>query len=194
MMWAGRAIPEKGIDLTIDVAQKTKKPLQLHAIPKLEHKMWFEEHVEKRLKEFSPDVQVTLSLKNERLQLASFYQQSKLFLFPIQWEEPFGLVMIESMSCGTPVIAYARGAVPEVIKDGETGFIVNSSPEDIRGDWVIKKTGIEGLCEAVERIYAMDEKEYQAMREACRAHAVKNFSVERMIGEYVEVYKKFMVL
>ena len=59
--------------------------------------------------------------------------------------------MIEAMACGTPVIAFAKGSVPEVVKDGVTGFIVNASDDDIRGDWIIKKTGIEGLCEAVEK-------------------------------------------
>jgi len=117
---------------------------------------------------------------------------SRCFIFPIKWEEPFGLVMIESMASGTPVIAYARGSTPEVIKDGETGFLVNSSEEDIRGDWIIKKTAIEGLCEAVEKIYAMPEEEYKAMRRNCRAHVEKNFTVERMVDEYETVYQQII--
>jgi len=70
------------------------------------------------------------------------YSKSKLTLSPIQWEEPFGLVMIESMACGTPVVAFARGSVPEVIADGKTGFIVNPSDNDIRGNWIIKKRAL----------------------------------------------------
>ena len=72
-----------------------------------------------------------------------FLMESKIMLMPIKWEEPFGMVMIEAMACGTPVVAYARGSVPEVIKDGETGLIVNPSEEDKRGDWIIKKTGYD---------------------------------------------------
>lgn len=100
--------------------------------------------------------------------------------------------MIESMACGTPVVAFARGSVPEIIKDGETGFIVNPSDDDIRGNWIIKKTGIEGLCEAVERIYSMPEKQYLEMRKACRAHVEKHFTVERMVDEYEKVYEEIL--
>lgn len=104
----------------------------------------------------------------------------------------FGLVMIGVMSCGTPVVAYARGSVPEVIKDGETGFIVNPSDEDKRGDWIIKKTGIEGLVEAVKRIYSMPENQYQQLRKNCRRHIENNFTAERMINDYVQVYQEIL--
>ena len=109
-------------------------------------------------------------------------------------EESFGLTLIEAMSCGTPVVAYAKGAIPEVIKDGITGFIINESEADIRGDWIIKKTGIEGLKEAIEKIYALPEKEYLAMRKACREHIEKNFTLEKMTQSYIEVYKKLIDL
>jgi glycosyltransferase involved in cell wall biosynthesis len=120
------------------------------------------------------------------------YGNAKVTLFPICWEEPFGLVMTESMSCGTPIIAFARGSVPEIIKDGKTGFIVNFSPSDIRGNWIIKKTGVEGLCEAVNRIYAMPEKEYRQMRENCRERVEKNFTIEKMVDEYEKLYYKIV--
>ena len=100
--------------------------------------------------------------------------------------------MAESMACGTPVIAFARGSVPEVIKDGETGFIVNPSNTDIRGDFIIKKTGFEGLCEAVEKIYSTPDKEYKKMRLNCRAHVEKNFAMERMVDNYEKVYQEII--
>ena len=118
--------------------------------------------------------------------------RAKCLLFPIKWEEPFGMVLIEAMACGTPVVAYARGSVPEIIKDGETGFIVNSSDSDIRGDWIVKKTGIAGLCEAVEKIYSMSKVEYQKMRHACRTHVEANFTVEKMADNYEKVYQKIL--
>ena len=121
---------------------------------------------------------------------------ARLFLFPTQWEESFGLVMLEAMACGTPVVAYARGAVPEIVADGETGFVVNASDADIRGDFTVKKTGRDGLCEAVERIYAMKPDEYRQMRLNCRAHVEKYFTVSRMVDEYERLYatlgKKFL--
>lgn len=128
----------------------------------------------------------------DREMMPGFYTGGKLFLFPIQLEEAFGLVMIESMACGTPVVAFARGSIPEVIKDGETGFIVNPSDDDIRGDWIVKKTGIEGLCEAVERIYAMPEEEYRQMRRNCRAHVEQNFTVEKMVDNYEALYQQIL--
>ncbi|HEY4526651.1 MAG TPA: hypothetical protein VJK53_02285, partial [Candidatus Paceibacterota bacterium] len=76
------------------------------------------------------------------------------------------------------------------IKDGVTGFIVNSSDDDIRGDWIIKKTGVEGLCEAVEKIYSMSKDEYGEMRLACRKHVTQHFTIERMVSEYIQAYKK----
>ena len=118
------------------------------------------------------------------------FSQAKLFLFPVQWEEAFGLVMAESMACGTPVVAFARGSVPENVLDGETGFIVNPSGEDIRGDWIIKKTGIEGLEEAINRIYSMPTEDYKKMRLKCRAHIEKNFTVERMVNDYEKTYQE----
>ena len=117
---------------------------------------------------------------------------SRALLFPIEWEEPFGMVMIEAMACGTPVIAFARGSVPEIVRDGETGFIVNSSDNDIRGDFIIKKTGYEGFLEAVQRIYSMSEKEYGVMRRNCRVHVEKNFTVESMVKGYENTYKKVL--
>ena len=96
------------------------------------------------------------------------------------------------MACGTPVIAYARGSVPEIIKDGETGFIINSSEQDKRGDWIIKKTGIEGLCEAVEKIYSLSVEQYKQMRKNCRVHVETHFTVERMTDDYEKIYQQII--
>jgi glycosyltransferase involved in cell wall biosynthesis len=100
--------------------------------------------------------------------------------------------MIEAMACGTPIVAYARGSVPEVVVDGETGFIVNTTNEDIRGDFIIKKTGIEGLCEAVNRIYAMPRDEYMLMRRKCRMRVEEHFTSDKMASNYIDLYKKVL--
>lgn len=186
IIWAGRAVPQKGFKELFIVINKTNKHGILFSLIKAENLKFFEEVIKLKAKK----IKVELSFEREKL--IPFYQKAKLFLNPTQWEEPFGLVMIESMACGTPVVAYARGSIPEVIKDGETGFIVNPSPDDIRGNWIVKKTGIEGLCEAVERIYSMPEKQYQEMRYNCRKHVEKYFTVERMVDEYLEVYKTIL--
>lgn len=135
---------------------------------------------------------VELFTDKDRAEISTFYQRSKLFLFPLSWEEPFGLVLAESMACGTPVIAYARGSVPEIIKDGKTGFIINSSNDDSRGNYIIKKTGIEGLCEAVKKIYAMPETDFLTMRRECRTSVEERFTAEHMAQEYMELYKRLL--
>jgi len=123
---------------------------------------------------------------------SELYGNAKATLFPIRWEEPFGLVMTESMSCGTPIIAFARGSVPEIIKDGETGFIVNSSRKDTRGNWIIKKTGLAGMIEAINKIYDMSTDDYLEMRKNCRKHIEKNFTLEKMVDGYEKVYRKIL--
>jgi glycosyltransferase involved in cell wall biosynthesis len=94
-------------------------------------------------------------------------QNARCTLFPIDWEEPFGLVMIESMACGTPVIATRRGAVPEVIEDGRDGIIVD--------DW-------RDAAAALERADQLDPVE-------CRRYAEARFAPERMVGDYVRAYE-----
>lgn len=192
MLWAGRGVPDKGLDIVLQVVKHTRRPARIFPILKAEHMDWFiEEVIKKRNKiKNGSRVQIEMDFDLTRKELIRYYQSTKLFLFPIQWEEPFGLVMIESLACGTPVVAFARGSVPEVIKDGETGFIVNFSESDKRGNWITKKTGIEGLCEAVERIYSMTDREYKKMRRSCRDDAVKRFNINNMVSEYVDIYKK----
>lgn len=119
----------------------------------------------------------------------TLYRQAKAFLFPIQWPEPFGLVMIEAQSCGTPVVAYGNGAIPEVVVDGKTGYIVSpdrSLLSDLGnlGDLKITKHGEDGLADAIRTIMAMPQEEYRRMRRACRSHVEQKFTVEKMVEGY----------
>lgn len=112
--------------------------------------------------ELQKDIDGTQIVYKGEIDLAEkvpLYQRAKAFLFPIEWEEPFGLVMIEAMSCGTPVIAYNKGAISEVVIDGKTGFIVNT---------------VDEMAQAVEKIDTIERK-------ACREHVEKHFTVENMI-------------
>lgn len=189
MVFAGRIVKEKGVDEAILVASKLKIELRITGEIRVRQREYYEQIIQ-LIKNNSKYVRL-LEFTNHAL-INSFFGSGKLFLFPTKWEEPFGLVLIEAMACGTPVIAYARGAIPEVVKDGETGFIVNYSPDDIRGDWIVKKTGIDGLCDAVERIYSMPENQYRQMRKNCRAHVEKNFTVDKMVNEYEKVYQQIL--
>ena len=192
IIWAGRMIPEKGPDIAIEVAEKTGQEALLFGIVKKEHEQWIERQLLARVFPQKADSRTRIEFNQPRSSLIPFIQDSRLFLFPISAEEAFGLVLIEALASGTPVVAYARGAVPEIVQDGITGFLVNPSDEDVRGDWIIRKSGPAGLCEAVERITGMPEDQYQQMRRACRAAVEEHFSIQRMIADYENLYKELI--
>jgi glycosyltransferase involved in cell wall biosynthesis len=187
LFWLSRVVENKGAKEAIEAARKACKPLILSGfeIPSEKYQKYYDAFIKPYLSSEIKDVGGASSFE-EKVRL---YGNAKAFLFPILWEEPFGLVMLEAMACGTPVIAFAQGAIPEVIVDGKTGFIINRSDEDIRGDWIIKKTGIDGFSEAIERIYSMDNAKYLAMRLNARQHVENNFGLKKMVDEYEKLYK-----
>jgi glycosyltransferase involved in cell wall biosynthesis len=101
-----------------------------------------------------------------------WYRQAQATLFPIQWGEPFGMVLIESMASGTPIVAFGEGAVPEIVKHGETGFVVNSV------DAMVKAVG---CLEQIERL-------------SCWRHVKTHFSIQRMAEGYAAVYAQLAVV
>lgn len=190
IIWAGRAIREKGINELIRVLRKVKRPAKLFPLIKDDTPRWMKRLAGSNHLPAFPNITFNKPLSRHNLTLE--FQKSKVFLFPIQWEEPFGLVLIESLASGTPVVAIARGSVPEILEDGVTGFLVNPSPEEKRGDFIIKKTGTEGLCEAIEKIYDMTDDEYLTMRKRCREKVEKCYSVELMTKRYIQTYKQIL--
>jgi glycosyltransferase involved in cell wall biosynthesis len=166
LLFLGRINREKGPELAVQVAHRTGRKLVM-AIKKAEafEEEYWDEKVAPLL-DGSEEVlgEITIDEKADLLARAS------AVLFPIQWPEPFGLVMTEAMASGTPVISFAYGAAPEVIVDGETGFLVNSLDE---------------MCERVERT-----KEIKA--QACRAHVEKYFSADAMVEGYVRCFEKVL--
>jgi glycosyltransferase involved in cell wall biosynthesis len=187
LFWLSRVVANKGAKEAIQVALGTHKPLILsgYKIATEKYEEYYDAFVKPYLSSTITDIGGVDSFEKK----IELYGNARAFLFPILWEEPFGLVMLEAMVCGTPVIAFAQGAIPEVIVDGKTGFIVNRSDEDARGDWIIKKTGVDGLSEAVERIYSMNNAEYLAMRQNARRHVEENFGLVKMVDEYEKLYK-----
>ena len=168
LLFLGRMSADKGCHRAIAVAMETGLPLKI-AGKKQEPKeeQYFAEFVEPHLDMHGIEYlgEVSHGTKVELL------QDARATLFPIDWEEPFGLVMIESMACGTPVIATNRGAVPEVIEDGRSGIIVESYRE---------------MPAALERADALDPLE-------CRRYAEERFSPERMVADYVRAYREAIV-
>lgn len=184
ILWYSRMVPTKGIRDAIDASIIGDFPLVVAGGEPVrpDHKTFFDEkikpHLLGRIKNAGP------STEGEKAEL---YRNAKALLFPTHLEEEFGLVMVEAMACGTPVIAYNRGAVSEVIQDGVTGFIIDPDNEDRPGkaSWIIKKQGVEGLIEAVKRIGEID-------RAACRKLVEDNFTVEQMITEYIALYNRLL--
>lgn len=187
LLYLARMSEEKGAVEAAKAALATGKKLYVAAKVDEVNKDYFakfEAVANKEFVEFVGEIASDLRL--------AYLQNSIALLAPIQWEEPFGLMFTEAMACGTPVIAYSRGSAPEIIVDGVTGFLINQSEELIRGDYIIKKTGVEGLKEAIERIYEMPKEEYIKMRRACRKHVEDNFTSEKMVEEYEKVYDKLV--
>jgi glycosyltransferase involved in cell wall biosynthesis len=167
LAFLGRISPEKRADRAIEVARRAGMPLRIAAKVDDVDRAYFEEHIEPMLEadhvEFIGEIDSGAK--------ADFLGRAAALLFPIDWSEPFGLVMIEAMSCGTPVIAYRSGSVPEVIRDGINGFVV----EDI-----------DGSVAAVERLGTLS-------RAGCRQAFEERFTVERMARDYVALYEHLAI-
>jgi glycosyltransferase involved in cell wall biosynthesis len=158
----GRIAPVKGTHLAIEVAKRTGVPLKIAGEVQPLFKDYFESqvkpHIDGKLIEYVGEAD--LPMKNELL------SSSLGLLFPIQWNEPFGLVMIEAMACGAPVFALPGGSVEEVVKDGVSGKICSS---------------IDEMVEAAKNAQSYDPK-------AVRQYVADNFSLEKMVQNYAELY------
>ena len=164
LAFLGRMSPEKGVERAIDVARRARVPLKIAGKIYPEERGYFDERLEPLLRESASFVDFTGELGGPEKQ--EFLGHARALLFPIDWPEPFGLVMIEAMACGTPTIAWRRGSVPEVIDEGVTGFIVDSVDEAVR---------------AVERLDSIN-------RPSCRRVFEARFDAARMAADYVELY------
>ncbi len=179
LLITGRIVPQKGFTDAIAVSRESGERLLIVG-KEYERRKETKEYFENEIKPAIDGHRVFLESVVSRDHLVGHYQTAKALLFPIHWEEPFGLVMIEAMACGTPVIAYDSGSVSEIVRDGLNGFIIeegSSSP----GKRHIKTTGIAGLIEAVRRIDEID-------RSACSAYVRKHFTLELMTKRYSDVY------
>ncbi len=164
LAFLGRISPEKRVDRAIEIAKRAGIPLKVAAKVDPVDKDYFERAVEPLLR--SAVVEYVGEISDEEKD--QFLGNAYALLFPIDWPEPFGLVMIEAMACGTPVIAYDGGAVSEVIEEGRTGFIVKE---------------VEGATEAVRRVPELS-------RVRCREVFEKRFTAARMASNYLQVYER----
>ncbi len=187
LYWMGRITQKKGPVDAVEAAKVLKMKLRIAGTVDPVDKDFCETVLFPLIfdSKISNLIEFEEEIKRERKIM--LYKDALCTLYPIHWEEPFGLVMVESMSCGTPVIAYNHGSVAEIVKDGVTGFIIDPDDEDrpLKGSFVIKKQGVEGLVEAIKRIKEID-------RRSCRKHVEENFTVERMVDGYERVYNQLI--
>lgn len=163
LAFLGRTSPEKGLDQAIEIAKRAGMPLKIAAKVDRVDLRYFETVIKPLLDH--PLIEFVGEIGHP--QKNAFLGNAAGLLFPINWEEPFGLVMIEAMACGTPVIAYPRGSVPEVLKEGVTAFLV---PD------------LEHAVKAVGRLREID-------RRKCRKYFEEHFDVGRMAQDYLKIYK-----
>jgi glycosyltransferase involved in cell wall biosynthesis len=162
----GRIAPEKAIDRAIRIAKRCGIPLKIAAKVDKADQEYYEEVIEPLID--PPHIEYIGEISDR--EKPDFLSGAMALLVTIDWPEPFGLVMIEAMACGTPVIAYNRGSVPEIVEEGITGFIVEDETSAVS---------------AVGRISQLD-------RRKVRSRFEERFTARRMAKDYLAVYRSFM--
>jgi glycosyltransferase involved in cell wall biosynthesis len=165
-VFIGRISPEKRLDRAIEIALACAKRLRIAAKVDPADTAYFEREIRGLLDH--PLIEYVGEIGEDRKR--DFIGRARAMLFPIDWPEPFGLVMIESLACGTPVIAYDCGSVSEILQDGGTGYIVRTQEEAI---------------EAAMRVHRLD-------RRLCRQEFEQRFTADRMARQYVDVYRSLI--
>jgi glycosyltransferase involved in cell wall biosynthesis len=168
--WAflGRISPDKGLDKAIAIARASGKKLKVAAKIYPEDQAYYQQVIVPLLHDAGQEVEFVGEVGGPAKE--AFLGGAQGLLFPIDWPEPFGLVMIEAMACGTPIVAFRRGSVPEVMADAATGFVVDD---------------VAGAVAAVARAGGLD-------RRACRAAFLARFDAANMVRNYLTVYDRLI--
>ena len=164
LLFFGRFHWDKGAKEAIDIAKKTGRKLILAGL--IQDEAYFEREVKPHIDD-KQIVYVGMADPEKRDKLLG---NALALLHPINFEEPFGLSVVESMACGTPVIAFNKGSMPELIIDGKTGFLVST---------------VDEAADAVSRVKTISRKE-------CRSHVEERFTADRMVDDYIKVYQKIL--
>jgi glycosyltransferase involved in cell wall biosynthesis len=168
LAFLGRISPEKGVDRAIRIAQRVGMPLRIAAKVDANDRDYYQAEIRPLLRDAGSLVEFLGEVGGQDKN--AFLANAFALLFPIDWPEPFGLVMIEAIACGTPIIAYRNGSVPEVMDDGVTGFVVENLDEAVR---------------AVERVRGLS-------RRRCRHVFEQRFTTARMTRDYLMVYEQLL--
>jgi glycosyltransferase involved in cell wall biosynthesis len=166
LLFMSRLSPEKGPHVAIEVARRLGMKLIMAGKVDAPDRVFYEQTIEPLI----DGEQVIFTGEADARRKRDLYMRARCMLLPLGWDEPFGLVMAESMACGTPVIAFSRGAAPEIIVDGRTGFLV---------------TDVDDMAAAVRRIDEIDPAE-------CRAVVEARFNSKLMVERYVRIYERIL--
>ena len=167
LLWLSLIAPDKGLTEAVEITKMAGEKLIISGpiFPQ------YADYFEYRIKPLIDGKQIRFVGASDFEKKIGLLRRAKALLFPIfKRQEPFGLVVIEAMACGTPVIAARSGAMPELIKDGETGFLVDTKEEAVY---------------AVKNLHAI-------LRQRCREHVAENFSMQTMVDNYEQLYKKIL--
>jgi glycosyltransferase involved in cell wall biosynthesis len=169
VLWMGRVSPDKGPELAIDAARVAGLPIVLAGkCSEPSEQSFFDEEIAPRLGDGATFIgEVSGKAKGE------LCARARALAFPIQWDEPFGMVMVEAMACGTPVVATRRGSVPEIVRDGETGIVLDAD------------AGVEEIAEALHAAVDIEPAR-------CRASVRERFTPAHMADGYEEVYRSVL--
>ncbi len=166
--YIGRFNEEKAPHLACEAAKDLGIRLVLAGkVHEEQERLYFHQHIVPHL---SSNIQFVGELGHWSEEKMRLFSRAKGYLYPIQWDEPFGITMAEAMACGTPVVTFKRGAAPEVVEHGVTGFVVETMDE---------------FVEAIQRVEEINPQE-------CRARVQKMFTAERMVEGYERVYKQIL--
>jgi len=168
LLFVGRIAPEKRLDRAIEIARRSGRQLKVAAKIYNEDRSYFQSSIEPLLRESKAFVEFVGEVGGKTKD--ELIGNALALLFPIDWAEPFGLVMIESLACGTPVIGWNKGSVPEILTCGKTGFVVDT---------------IDDAVTAVEAVAGLS-------RHRCREEFERRFDAKRMASEYVDVYSRLI--
>jgi glycosyltransferase involved in cell wall biosynthesis len=166
LAFLGRISPEKRLDRAVEIAKQVGMEIKVSAKIDTSDRPYFEEVIAPLLKH--PLVTFVGEISDDEKD--EFLGNAYALLFPIDWPEPFGLVMIEAMACGTPIVAYRHGSVPEIMEEGVTGFIVD---------------GLDAAVQATDRIAGVSRKR-------CRRWFEQHFSATRMAEDYLAIYQSLI--
>lgn len=169
----------KGVQHAIELSKRTGEKLKI--VGNVEDEQFFNQLVKPHLSEtveFVGKVSKEPPLSPEEIR--DILRGAKALIFPINWEEPCPLTIFETQACGTPVISFARGSLPELVVDGLTGYVIDYN------------RGVDGLVSAVEKLNSLSSQEYKTMCFDARKRVEEHFTVDRMVNDYENLYQKIV--